>query len=90
VVKQTVVLRINICGENPPLRQATKRCAQAYKDSTTVKNLLHKDKEKENHPTLRHIWLPLRTGDRFAAKRAFVLPTYRLTVDNSYTFYNEI
>jgi hypothetical protein len=25
VVKQTVVLRINICGENPPLRQAAKR-----------------------------------------------------------------
>ena len=25
VVKQTVVLRINICGENPPLRQAANR-----------------------------------------------------------------
>jgi len=25
VVQQTVVLRINICGENPPLRQAAKR-----------------------------------------------------------------
>ena len=25
VVKQTVVLRINICGKNPPLRQAAKR-----------------------------------------------------------------
>jgi hypothetical protein len=25
VFKQTVVLRINICGENPPLRQAAKR-----------------------------------------------------------------
>ncbi len=25
VGKQTVVLRINICGENPPLRQAAKR-----------------------------------------------------------------
>ena len=25
VVQQTVVLRIKICGENPPLRQATKR-----------------------------------------------------------------
>ena len=25
VVKQTVVLRINICGGNPPLRQAAKR-----------------------------------------------------------------
>jgi hypothetical protein len=29
VVKQTVVLRINICGENPPLRQAATRCASA-------------------------------------------------------------
>ncbi len=28
VVKQTVVLRINICGKNPPLRQAAKRYAQ--------------------------------------------------------------
>jgi hypothetical protein len=56
-----------------------------------VKNLLHKDKEeKETHCTLRHIWLPQHTGDRFAAKRAFVLPTHRLTVDNSDTFYNEI
>jgi hypothetical protein len=26
--KQTVVLRINICGENPPLRQARKRYSQ--------------------------------------------------------------
>ena len=39
--------------------------------------LLHKDKEeKKTHRTLRHIWLPLRTGDRFAAKRAFILPTH--------------
>lgn len=28
VGKQTVVLRINICGENPPLRQAAKRWVQ--------------------------------------------------------------
>ena len=28
VVKQTVVLRINICGKNPPLRQAAKRYKQ--------------------------------------------------------------
>ena len=28
VVKQTVVLRINICGKNPPLRQAAKRYSQ--------------------------------------------------------------
>ncbi len=28
VVKQTLVLRINICGVDPPLRQAAKRYAQ--------------------------------------------------------------
>jgi hypothetical protein len=28
VVNQTVVLRISICGKNPPLRQAAKRYAQ--------------------------------------------------------------
>ena len=28
VVQQTIVLRINICGENPPLRQAANRYAQ--------------------------------------------------------------
>ena len=28
VVKQTVVLRINICGKNPPLRQAANRYQQ--------------------------------------------------------------
>ena len=26
VGKQTVVLRINFCAKNPPLRQAAKRC----------------------------------------------------------------
>jgi len=29
VVKQTFVLRINICGENRHLRQAPNRCKQA-------------------------------------------------------------
>ena len=28
VVEQTLVLRINICGENPPLRQAANRYGQ--------------------------------------------------------------
>jgi hypothetical protein len=28
VGKQTLVLRMNICGENPPLRQARKRYGQ--------------------------------------------------------------
>ena len=45
--------------------------------------------EKKNPPTFRHIWLPQRTGDRFAAKRAFILPTHRQTVDYSNTFYIE-
>ena len=30
VVKQTVVLRIYICGKNPPLRQAAERYRQPY------------------------------------------------------------
>jgi hypothetical protein len=34
VVQQTVVLRINICGKNPPLRQAAKRCV-IYLTKTT-------------------------------------------------------
>ncbi len=33
VVKQTLVLRINICGENRHLRQAQKRWWQFYRDS---------------------------------------------------------
>jgi len=31
VVNQSLVLRINICGENRHLRQARKRCASAIK-----------------------------------------------------------
>jgi hypothetical protein len=38
VVKQTVVLRINICGENPPLRQAAKRYRQAKKNLASILN----------------------------------------------------
>jgi len=33
VVNQTLVLRINICGENRHLRQARNRYASCYKDS---------------------------------------------------------
>ena len=32
VGQQTVVLRINICGKNPPLRQAAKRYATFYEN----------------------------------------------------------
>jgi len=32
VVNQSLVLRINICGENRHLRQAPKRCLQGYVD----------------------------------------------------------
>ncbi len=39
VGKQTVVLRINICGENPPLRQAAKRCASVSRDRKRKKHL---------------------------------------------------
>ena len=34
VVNQSLVLRINICGENRHLRQARNRCAQFLPDST--------------------------------------------------------
>ena len=33
VVNQTLVLRINICGENRHLRQARNRCLQGYDDT---------------------------------------------------------
>ena len=35
VVNQSLVLRINICGENRHLRQARNRYAQCYDDRTT-------------------------------------------------------
>ena len=38
VVKQTVVLRINICGVNPPLRQAT-TVMHKFKKTATMKNI---------------------------------------------------
>jgi hypothetical protein len=37
VGKQTLVLRINICGENPPLRQAAKRWRSWWTDPNTSK-----------------------------------------------------
>jgi hypothetical protein len=36
VVNQTLVLRINICGENRHLRQARKRYSQWYDDSNNT------------------------------------------------------
>ena len=48
-----------------------------------------KTEKKTKAPrTFRHIWLPLRTGDCFAAKRAFILPALPsppTTLDNSLT-----
>ena len=43
VVQQTVVLRIKICGENPPLRQATKRYKQGafYSFVTPIASLVN-------------------------------------------------
>jgi hypothetical protein len=48
VVNQSLVLRINICGENRHLRQARKRYLQAY-DATTqvsIRPKLIKEKRK--------------------------------------------
>jgi len=42
VVNQSLVLRINICGENRHLRQARKRCKKPYKNETYKKNDLEK------------------------------------------------
>jgi hypothetical protein len=39
VVNQTLVLRMNICGENRHLRQARKRCASAFSNSRTKLNI---------------------------------------------------
>ncbi len=42
VVAQTFVLRMNICGENPPLRQAAKRCVLLPSDTKRTKtNILN-------------------------------------------------
>ncbi len=38
VVNQTLVLRINICGENRHLRQAQKRCMPFYRETNKLKN----------------------------------------------------
>lgn len=65
-------------------------CTSAEKQNDSEKFAAFSQRRKRNQCTLRHTWLPIRTGDRFVAKRAFVLPTHRLTVDNSDIFYNEI
>ncbi len=50
--------------------------------------LLHKDKENGNHAHIQAHLAAQHTGDRFAAKRAFILPTHLnppTTLDNSLT-----
>jgi hypothetical protein len=37
VVNQSLVLRINICGENRHLRQARKRCASFWRNENETK-----------------------------------------------------
>jgi len=37
LVNQSLVHRINICGENRHLRQAAKRCASCYEDIPNIK-----------------------------------------------------
>ena len=36
VINQSLVFRINICGENRHLRQARKRCRSCYDDSANI------------------------------------------------------
>ena len=38
VVQQIVVLRINICGKNRPLRQAPKHCVKFKKPNYDIRN----------------------------------------------------
>ena len=59
---------------NLPLAFIVKRpdSRQKYKGIFAAK----RQRKKETPPTFRHIWLPQHTGDRFAAKRAFIFPTH--------------
>ena len=43
----------------------------------TKEFLLHKYKEKGNPPHIQAHLAAQHTGDRFAAKRAFILPTHQ-------------
>ena len=43
VVNQSLVLRINICGENRHLRQARKRYLQGYDDRAKNKKMIKKN-----------------------------------------------
>lgn len=47
VVNHSLVLRINICGENRHLRQAPKRCVQFYRAT----NQRHKQRKKWEYST---------------------------------------
>jgi hypothetical protein len=47
VVNQSLVLRINICGENRHLRQARKRYLQALQ-TKTIQTFRHKSVDKEH------------------------------------------
>ena len=49
VVNQTLVLRINICGENRHLRQARNRYRQPYDDSATTNLFLSNNKKISNN-----------------------------------------
>ena len=49
VVQQTVVLRINICGENPPLRQAANRYMKLSRAEKIARKFVFlKDKRQQN------------------------------------------
>jgi hypothetical protein len=47
VVNQTLVLRINICGENRHLRQARNRYGQVYEQPTKRKTTAKRTDKKE-------------------------------------------
>jgi len=54
VVNQTLVLRINICGENRYLRQADNRCQHLFGGTTTSNELQEIDRIMVQNLTHKH------------------------------------
>ena len=93
--KIKVFASIEIYGKNATLANFQNVTVHCKKDKTddrmTKVFLLHKDKEKGNPPHIQaHLSLPDTQRPMLRkAKRAFILPTHRQTVDYSNTFYIE-
>jgi hypothetical protein len=66
VVKESSVLRINICGENRHLRQARNRYASLLEDRTTI-NIWTKIERQIANPSQNKRAASQNTSQRFAA-----------------------